>query len=517
MEKPLKRIVIVGGGTAGWLSACYVASRSRAAGGEPLSVTLIEAPDIPTVGVGEGTWPTIRSTLAEIGIDEDQLLLKCDGALKQGSRFEGWVTGASDDIYYHPFTAPPEASPRDLLAAWRHVSPEVPFAFAVSPQPAVCEAQLAPKQSSMAPYAGALNYAYHLDAGKLAAELTKQATGRLGVTHVRDEVLHAEASDEGNIEAVVTRSGNRVQGDLFIDCSGQAALLIGGHYGAEWIDRSNILFNDRALVVQLPVDENSAVQSQTSGVAHQGGWIWDIGLPTRRGIGCVYSSRFLDNAAAEDELCRYVARIAGEEPARSIAPRSIAFRSGHRAEFWRGNCVAIGLSAGFVEPLEASAIVLTELSLRALMDNFPASRDVLPIHARRFNDLFRTRWDRVVEFLKLHYLLSQREEPYWRAHRECETVPQRLAELITLWRTQPPSGYDFPLADELFPAASYQYVYFGMGGELPNRLPTPSERILGQLESVKQRTRSLLSALPPNRSYLQRLQANPPSAREGRA
>ena len=515
MEKPLKRIVIVGGGTAGWLSACYVASRSRAAGGEPLSVTLIEAPDIPTVGVGEGTWPTMRSTLADIGLDEDEVLLACDGALKQGSRFEGWVTGSADDVYYHPFTAPPEGQPVELVAAWRQFAPDLPFAFAVSPQPAVCEAQLAAKQSSMPSYTGALNYAYHLDAGKLGAVLARQGVGKLGVIHLRDEVLKAEESADGNIEAVVTRSGNRVEGDLFIDCSGQAALLIGGHYGAEWIDRSDVLFNDRALVVQIPVDEKSAIQSQTIGAAHRAGWIWDIGLPTRRGIGCVYSSRFLDDAAAEDELRSYVARIAGDEQARTIAPRSIAFRSGHRTEFWRGNCLAIGLSAGFVEPLEASAIVLIEMSLRALMENFPAGREVLPIHARRFNQLFRTRWDRVVEFLKFHYLLSRREEPYWRAHRDSETVPERLAELITLWRTQPPSAYDFPLADELFPAASYQYVYYGMGGELPSRLPPPGDRMLGQLGSVKQRSRSLLSALPPNRGYLQRLHSNIPTAREG--
>lgn len=517
MEKPLKRIVIVGGGTAGWLSACYVASRSRATGGEPLSVTLIEAPDIATVGVGEGSWPTMRSTLAEIGLDEDEVLLRCDGTLKQGSRFEAWVTGSSEDIYHHPFTAPPEAPAIDLIAAWRKFAPDLPFAFAVSPQPAVCEAQLAPKQSSMPCYTGALNYAYHLDAGKLAAELSRQAVGRLGVIHLRDEVLKPEVCDNGYIEAVVTRSGNRIEGDLFIDCSGWAALLIGGHYRVEWIDRSNILFNDRALVVQIPVDEESPVQSQTIGIAHRGGWIWDIGLPTRRGVGCVYSSRFLDDRAAEDELRGYVGRIAGEDQARTIAPRSIGFRSGHRTEFWRGNCLAIGLSAGFVEPLEASAIVLIELSLRALMDNFPANFEVLPLHAQRFNHLFRTRWERIVEFLKLHYLLSKREEPYWRAHRQSESVPERLAELIALWRTQPPSGYDFPLADELFPAASHQYVYYGMGGELPNSLPRPSERTLGQLESLRQRSRSLLAALPSNRGYLQRLHANLPSGQEGRA
>lgn len=517
MEKPIKRIVIVGGGTAGWLSACYIASRARTSSGEPLHVTLIEAPDIPTVGVGEGTWPTMRSTLADIGLDEDKVLATCDGALKQGSRFDGWVSGATDDSYYHPFTAPPDGQPIDFIAAWRKFAPHLPFAFAVSPQPAVCEAKLAPKQSSMAGYAGALNYAYHLDARKLAALLARHGAGQLGITHLRDEVVTAQASERGNIEAILTRSGKRIEGDLFIDCSGHAALLIGGHYGVDWIDRSDILFNDRALVIQVAVDESSPVESQTIATAHEAGWTWDIGLPTRRGIGCVYSSRFLDDGAAEAVLREYVRRTADEEQARTISPRAHSFRSGYRTEFWRGNCLAIGLSAGFVEPLEASAIVLIEMSLRALMDNFPRDRDLLPIHAARFNELFLKRWDRIVEFLKLHYLLSRREEPYWRAHRDPMTIPHRLAELLALWRTQPPSAYDLPLVDELFPAASYQYVYYGMGGELPRDLPQPSSRLLAQLESLRQRSRSLAAALPPNRAYLDHLRADIPKAKEGRA
>lgn len=507
MVKPVSQIVIVGGGTAGWLAACYIASRSRSAAGPALSVTLIEAPDIQTVGVGEGTWPTMRGTLAEIGLEEDELLASCDGAFKQGSRFDGWLTGAAEDSYYHPFTAPPDGESLDVVAAWRELAPGLPFAFAVSPQPAVCEAQLAPKQSAMAGYVGALNYAYHLDASKLAARLGRHATDELGVKHRREEVIRVEGAENGEIEAVVTRSGDRIEGDLFIDCTGFAARLISGHCGAEWIDRSDILFNDRALVAQIPVDEGSPIQSQTIGTAHQAGWLWDIGLPSRRGIGCVSSSRFMDDAAAEAVLRDYVTRTAGEEQARNAAPRALSFRSGHRAEFWRGNCLAIGLSAGFVEPLEASAIVLIELSLRALMDNFPADRELLPLHAGRFNQLFRTRWERIVEFLKLHYLLSRRDEPYWRAQRDPESVPERLAALMRLWSTQPPSAYDLPLADEMFPATSFQYVYYGMRGSLPRRLPQPSEPMRRRFDQIRQRERGLLMALPPNRTLLKSVAA----------
>lgn len=501
MNEPVKRVVIVGGGTAGWLAAALLASRASSVGTGALSITLIESPDIPTVGVGEGTWPTIRATLAAIGLDEQDVLLSCDAAFKQGTRFDGWVNGAADDSYYHPFTPPPDAAPLDILAGWRALRFDEPFASAVSAQPAVCAAHRAPRQASMPGYVGALNYAYHLDASKLAAMLSRRAAD-LGVTHLREEVISADMDGAGAIAAVRTRTGAVIEGDLFIDCSGHSALLIGRHLGVEWIDRSDLLFNDRALAVQVPVAPESPIESQTVATAHEAGWTWDIGLPERRGIGCVYASRFMDDDAAETILREYLAKSVPGVPLDSIAPRRLSFPTGHRAEFWRGNCLAVGLSAGFVEPLEASAIVLIELSINTLIDNFPASRSSMPIHASRFNALFRTRWDRIVEFLKLHYLLSARDEPYWRAHRDPASVTVRLAELVELWREQPPSSYDLPLAEEIFPAASYQYVWYGMGGSVPGRLPPPSASMVAQLGQLRNRTRGLLSALPTNRELL---------------
>src|SRR4051812_28875828 len=148
----MRRVVIVGGGTAGWLAACVLAGKASRAPVDPLDITLIEAPNIPTIGVGEGTWPTMRATLSGIGLGEADVLASCDAAFKQGSRFDGWVTGDEQDLYYHPFTAPPEGEARDLVSAWRELAPGAPFAFAVSAQPAICEALLAPRQQSMPPY-----------------------------------------------------------------------------------------------------------------------------------------------------------------------------------------------------------------------------------------------------------------------------------------------------------------------------------------------------------------------------
>lgn len=495
----MKKLVVVGGGTAGWLAAASIAARARPG---VIEVTLVESPDLPTIGVGEGTWPTMRRTLARIGIPEAEFLLETDASFKQGSRFIGWRDGGSADQYLHPFTPPPEADALALVAGW---GGRGDFAEAVAAQARVVAADLAPRQRAMPDYAGALNYAYHLDAVKLAALLARHATGRLGVRHVRDHVLAVERSEDGDIAAVRTRENGAIAGDLFIDCTGHAALLIGDVLGVPFHDCGDVLFNDRALAAQVPVPAGSPIASSTHATAHAAGWIWDIGLPTRRGIGCVWSSRHMDDAGADAVLRAYLAHAAPFANPDSLAFRKLSFRSGHRERFWERNCLAIGLSAGFLEPLEASAIVLIELSLDQLLDNFPHDRAGMDFHAQRFNTLFGYRWERIIEFLKLHYVPSVRTEPYWQEHRE--TVPARLAELLRLWRQQPPSRQDLPMMDEIFPAASYQYVLYGMGFPLPAEGPLRPPAALS-LAGVTERARQLTASLPTNRAYLDALRAH---------
>jgi hypothetical protein len=497
MDNSVQRVVIVGGGTAGWLSACLLAAKRP-----ELSITLVEAPDIPAIGVGEGTWPTMRETLATIGISETEFLRECDASFKQGSRFDGWVDGSANDSYLHPFTGPPPSEMRDLLSAWQNECAGMPFAASMTAQYAICARHLTPRQRAMPDYAGALNYGYHLDAGKFATLLAKHATSRLAVTRIGAKVTGVVASANGDIAALQLDTNVTLSADFFIDCSGRASMLIGGHCGIEWIDRSDVSFNDRALAVQVPVAPGSSVASQTIGTAHKAGWLWDIGLPTRRGIGCVYSSRFLTDADAERILADYVHANAPGADFTALSPRKLSFATGHRARFWDRNCLAIGLSAGFIEPLEASAIVLIELSLKSLTENFPASRATMDIHAGRFNELFRYRWDRIVDFLKLHYVLSRRTEDYWVAQRAPETIPARLAESLALWQEQPPSVWDMRQLDEMFPAASQQYILYGMGFPLPPLRTTNTTTASARLAEVRERARALCAALPTNRTYL---------------
>lgn len=501
MQTAFERVVIVGGGTAGWLSAAYLAARHP-----QLSITLVEAPDIATIGVGEGTWPTMRETLRVIGIAESEFLAACGASFKQGSRFDGWVTGAADDSYLHPFTAPPPGDLGALLAAWQAGDRATPFAAAMTAQHAVCARDLAPRQRAMPEYAGALNYAYHLDAGAFARLLAGHAVERLGVRHRAARVAGIEARADGGVAALLLDGGERLEGDLFLDCSGSAALLIGGHCRVRWIDRSAASPNDRALAVQVPVLPGSPIAAQTIATAHRAGWLWDIALPDRRGIGCVYASGHLADEEAAAILRAYVGAAVPGADAAAIAPRRLAFAPGHRERFWCRNVIAIGQAAGFIEPLEASAIVMVELSLRALADNFPADEAAMAIHARRFDALFRYRWDRIVDFLKLHYALSRRDEPYWRAQRDPAGFSPALAEQLALWRHQPPSAWDFPQVDEVFSAYSQAYVAYGMGMPVPPSLaatPAGAER----LAEVQARARALAAALPANRSYLDAVSA----------
>jgi tryptophan halogenase len=508
MNGMIERVVVVGGGSAGWLAASLLAAESG------LQVTVVESPGVPPIGVGEGTWPSMRDTLQRIGVLEADFFRECDAAFKQGSRFDGWTTGLPADHYYHPFTAPQGYAEANMAKRWMDLYPDAPFADVVCGQPAVCNGGLAPKQPQTPEYAGVLNYGYHLDAGKFGMFLQRHATHKLGVrhllAHVDEIVVRQDGPFAGDIAALRTAEHGLIEGDLFVDCTGLRSLLLGQHFGVPLVSQRDVLFNDRALAVQVRYPTPDApISSHTTSTAQRAGWIWDIGLPERRGIGHVYSSAHTTDEEAERGLRAYLA--ATGSGAELAPPRKITFDPGYRERFWHRNCVAIGLSAGFIEPLEASALALVELSAGYLVDDMPATRAQMDIVAARFNETFLYRWEGLIDFLKLHYVLSRREDsPYWNDHRRAETIPQRLRDQLALWRTRAPTFRDFSRLEELFPAASYQFVLYGMGfrSTLPDRptdLPQVADRHIKEVQRLSAR---MVSLLPSNRTVLDHIRTH---------
>jgi flavin-dependent dehydrogenase len=463
-QKPIRTVVVVGGGNAGWLTAGRIAARHKANTAGGVRVILIEAAGIPAIGVGEGTWPTMRSTLLALGISETEFIRQCDATFKQGAKFAGWVTGAADDFYYHPLVLPQGFGKADMAAYWQarrqQAANPASFSSALCYQEALCEHGLAPKTIRTAEYGAVANYAYHLDSAKFTRFLQQHCTSQLGVQHICDEVIAVHNNATGDIQAVETKTNGLIAGDLFVDCSGFSALLLGKHYQIEFQPCDDVLFIDTALAVQVPYPQPDApIACHTISTAQDAGWIWDIGLQQRRGVGYVYASRYCDEQQARATLASYVGPAIAD-----LAVRKIQIQSGHRKKFWHRNCVAVGLSAGFLEPLEASALVLVELSAQMISEQLPAHRGLMDLVAARFNSTFDYRWQKIIDFLKLHYLLSQRQDSaFWRDNRDPASIPLRLQQQLQLWQYRAPANADFFSNNEVFPAASYQYVLYGMG------------------------------------------------------
>jgi tryptophan halogenase len=514
MEDRISRIIIVGGGSAGWLTAGVIAAEHcvDSSAQPPFELSLIESPDVPTIGVGEGTWPSMRATLQRIGISETDFIRECDASFKQGTYFRNWRTG-DGDTYCHPFSVPTGYADTNLAPYWLTLADPPQFADAVTPQTALFSECRAPKQITTPEYAFVVNYGYHLDAGKFAELLRRHCTDKLGVKHIKANVSRINAAENGDIESVSTDCAGDIAGDLFIDCTGTRCLLLGGHYKIPFQSRQSNLFNDTALAAQVPyTEENQAIQSCTHSTAQTAGWIWDIGLPTRRGTGHVYSSAHISEDEATEQLLAYIGEIAGRKAAAGVVPRKISFQPGHRREFWHRNCVAIGMSSGFIEPLEASALVMIELAAGMIAEQLPPTRDVMDIVARRYNRKFLRHWNQIIEFLKLHYVLSARtDSAYWQDNRVAASIPEKLGEQLSLWRYRSPWHQDAEAVDELFPTASYQYILYGMGfGTVPRRtrshLQNQRQRQASELiRSNAAKAAQLKRALPTNRELLDKV------------
>jgi tryptophan halogenase len=446
------RIVIVGGGTAGWLTAAYLTRMLSADLYEGVRISLIEAADIGPIGVGEGTFPSIRKTLGLIGLDEAPLFREADATFKQGIRFVDWAREGHQ--YYHLFHPPNRPGGLDLLPYWLlGEAGAQPWSAVCNVQSRVVDAACGPRAARAVP-PRELAYAYHFDAIAMAGVLRRFASRY--VTRLEDKVRAVNLTADGAIDSLETERNGALHADLFIDCTGFRAELIGAALGVPWRSCHDQLFVDRAVTVRIPHPSPEApLPSCTIATARDAGWIWDIALRQRRGVGYVYSSGHCSDAEALRTLERHVGGWTTE-------PRLIRFEAGYRQTQWHRNCLAIGLSAGFLEPLEATGIGLVESAVRHLVAAFPWDGRFDAV-ARDFNEQMNRRFRNIIDFIKLHYCTScRRDSAFWIENAEPRTMSAGLSEKLAQWRYRPPGFIDIDYSCDTFVEENWRQVLYGM-------------------------------------------------------
>lgn len=497
----IKKIAIVGGGTAGWLVANHLGQQFRHQPG--ITITLIESPTIPTIGVGEGTVPAIRYSLKKFGVSETDLLTQCDATFKHSIKFINWLDKSKhgENAYHHLFSNP-LVHGFDLTSLWLHQVGD--YSSFVSPQAAVVAASLAPKSITAAEFQCTVPYAYHFDARKFAGLLHANAAESFRVQYVQADVTDIRTDEAGFITHLVTAQQEELAFDFVIDCTGFQAALLGEKLKIPFQSCADQLFTDTALAVQVPYNQEPTLPPYTLASAHQAGWVWDIGLTSRRGVGFVYSSAHMTEDKAYQKLERYV----GKSELATLSVRKIPMQVGRRAKFWHKNCVAIGLSQGFVEPLEATAILLADFSADLLSQCFPAERSEMDLVAERFNQRMVHAWDRVLDFIKLHYCISDRtDSDFWHDNREPASIPESLQQKLALWRNHVPTREDFFSKFEVFDLENYLYVLYGMKYPTKKPLLTPDYQTKAELaaKQVQQQAKVLGSELIPHQELLAKI------------
>ena len=440
----MKRVLIVGGGSAGWMAAAYMNAALNRDGHKVADISLIESPDVPRIGVGEATIPNINHILAVIGIDQHEFMRRVDGTFKQSIKYVNWLRN-DGHYYHHPFNRYRPGPIDKSGERWLMSNRSVPFMETVSSQPIICELGLAPQMLGRWDFGRPLSYAYHMNALKFADYLCELSTAR-GVTHHLDHVVDIELAENGDIAAVQTKGGERLEADLFVDCTGFAGVLIEKTLGVKWVDCSQWLLCDRAVTMHVPYEQHypGYVRPYTTATALSAGWVWEIPLQDKRSLGYVHASSFVGEEEAEQEI-----RAFEGAHAEALESRVIHFKVGHREKAWAGNCVAIGLAGSFIEPLESTGLYLSDLATVMLTELFPYGDDMAPL-AFRFNRIMANRFYEILDFINMHYCLTRRTDTdFWKEVQQPERVNGRLKAKLDFWRIKPPSKSDFE--DQFFP------------------------------------------------------------------
>jgi len=466
----VKNVVVVGGGTSGWMTASYL----TAAFGDRISVTLVESDRVGTIGVGEATFSTVRHFFSFLGLEEQEWMPACNATYKLAIRFENWREEGHH--FYHPFERQRVVDGFTLPDWWLSAPMSERFdkdCFLVG---TLCDNLKSPRHLDGALFEGDLSressvyrttlseqstqfpYAYHFDATLLADYLRDYAVAR-GVTHVLDDVVDVVQDERGWISYVTTANRGDLAGDLFVDCTGFRGLLLSGTLEEPFESYRDSLPNDSAVALRVPLDmEHKGLRPCTTATAQEAGWIWTIPLFDRIGTGYVYASDYTTPDQAEQRLREFVGPAAADLPANHIK-----MRIGRSRRHWVHNCVAIGLSSGFVEPLESTGIFFIQHGIEQLVKHFPAAdwdnglRD-------SYNQLVSRCMDGVREFLVLHYYASRRQDnQYWKDAKH-RPLPGGLAERLERWESRLPDAETVYPHYHGFESYSYVCMLLGLGG-----------------------------------------------------
>ncbi|WP_369201216.1 tryptophan halogenase family protein [Streptomyces sp. PU-14G] len=521
-----KNVVIVGGGTAGWMTASYL----RAAFGDRVSVTLVESKNVPTIGVGEATFSTVRHFFAYLGLDEREWMPECQATYKLAIRFENWRTPGSH--FYHPFERPRVVDGVPLADWWLHKRPSDRFDLDTSVIAALCEHKSSPRslggsllkrdqseggesespgRSTLTEQNSQFPYAYHFDAAMLAGYLTKWATKR-GVRHILDDVQDVRVDERGAIQHVLTKEHGEVAGDLFIDCTGFRGMLLNKALGTPFQSYQDTLPNDSAVALRVPADMAvRGINPYTTATAQDAGWIWNIPLFGRIGTGYVYARDYCSPEEAERTLRAHVGPAATD-----LEANHIRMRIGRSERSWVNNCVAIGLSSGFVEPLESTGIFFIQNAIEQLVKHFPGGQDDDGLR-RSYNRQVAGVMDGVREFLVLHYYAAERaDNQYWK-DTKTRPMPDRLAERIEQWKVKLPDSDTVFEHYHGFESYSYVAMLMGLGGIKTPAAPAlhlfDDTRATAEFERVKAQAEAQVRRLPSQYEYFAHLQQMSPEER----
>ena len=488
MSQKFERIVVVGGGSAGWMTATALATglKGRA------TVEVVESEDIGIIGVGEATFPSIRDYNRLVGIDEAEFLRATNGTYKLGIRFCDWLETGHD--YFHTFGHFGNLfGSQTLWGQHRRMGLDEPLGLQCVPT------VMAMKDRFVLPDEQAqFKYAYHFDAVQYAAFLRKLALQR-GARHTQGRIAQVSRRADGGVAALHLEDGRRIEADLFVDCSGFHSLLLGRTLEEPFVDFSHWLPVDSAWACPCErVGEELA--PYTRATALEGGWAWRIPLQNRTGHGHVFASRFIDADRARDQL---MARLDGAPVAE---PRLLRFTTGHRERFWVNNVVAIGLSSGFLEPLESTSIYLIQDGIGRLMTMLTAGRPLVDDDRALFNDGATRRFARIRDFIILHYCLTRRRDSELWRHVATMELPDTLAFKLDLWRR---FGVLHEYDEEGFDATSWLAIHAGMDHwpERPDPVlaEIPAERALRALRGRRDAIAASVQRMPPHHVTLQRM------------